>query len=263
VAYSPRHKLVCAVTTGTGASVTCFDLRDGGGLVRRGDSIPLPQIQQTTPPHGPDGTASDIVFNPSETALFVTIKSNSTTAPGFIYALPVRTGGPVGGSAAVVSRPPELNHDFSLTFLSDSRAVISDTTFGAAILRIAPDLTVTTEVKTVIPGQKAACWTLYAPEYDAIYVMDGTNPNVTVLDPSTGAIRYQLDGPADGLGAFDAARAVGGRYLYVLLGKAGIAVWDLEGSKGSAGKKPTLVQSLDLTSLGSRQGWQGLVAYPN
>jgi len=268
VAYSPRHELLCAVSSGAGASVTCFGPGPDGGLERRGAAIRLPVIQQTTPPHGPDGTASDIVFNPAQTAAFVTVKSNTTAAPGFIYVFPVApaAGGraaALAGDRAVVSRPPELNHDFSLTFLSDARAVISDTTFGAALLHIAPDLSVTTEVATRIPGAKAACWTVYAPEFEAIYVMDGANPNVTVLDPQTGAIRYQLDGPLDGVGAFDAVRGVGGRFLYVLLGKAGVAVWDLAGSRGSQGKKPKLVQSLDLSALGSRQGWQGLVVYPN
>ncbi len=193
--------------------------------------MPLPVIQQTTLPHGPDGTASDIVFNPSEAALFVTVKSNSS-APGYIYAIPVRPDGQLAATEVVVSRPPELNHDFSLTFLSDSRAVISDTTFGAAILHVAKNLTVSTVVKTVVSGQKASCWTLVrAPSTRPFMVMDGANPNVTVLDPETGAIRYQLDGPLDGLGAFDAARAVNGRFLYVLLGKAGVGEWDLKGSK--------------------------------
>src|SRR3569833_544718 len=189
VAYSPRHELLCAVSSGAGASVTCFGPGPDGGLERRGAAIRLPVIQQTTPPHGPDGTASDIVINPAQTAAFVTVKSNTTAAPGFIYVFPVApaAGGraaALAGDRAVVSRPPELNHDFSLTFLSDARAVISDTTFGAALLHIAPDLSVTTEVATRIPGAKAACWTVYAPEFEAIYVKDGANPNVTVLDPA-------------------------------------------------------------------------------
>lgn len=241
------------MATGAEAGVTCFDVTPTG-LHPVGERIPLPPIRQTTPPNGPGDTASDIVFNPSQTGLFVTIKSNSTAHPGYIYVFPVKADGSL--AKPVVSRPPELNHDFSLSFLDDSRAVISDITFGASIVDIGPDFKVTNKVKVTIPGQMASCWTVYAPEYNAIYVMDAGTPNITVLDPATGDIRYMLDGPSDGEGAYDAIRS--GQFLYNLLGTAAIAVYDLSGSKGPSGRVPKLVQTLDLSSLGSRQGWQGL-----
>ncbi len=85
VTYSSRHNMVCAASTGVGASVTCFDVTPSG-LRLRGDRIHLAPVNQTTPPDGPGGTVSDIVFNPSQTALFITIKSNST-APGIYLRL--------------------------------------------------------------------------------------------------------------------------------------------------------------------------------
>lgn len=212
-------------------------------------------IVQTTPPNGPGNTASDIVFNPSQNAVFVTVKGLNATEPASFFALPVSSTGVVGNEF-VASDPEGVVLAFSLTFLgSDSRAVISDIGHGAGIISIAPDLQVTQSTKVVIPDQKAACWTVYAPEYKSIFVMDAATPDITVLDES-GGIRYQLDGPDDGLGAYDGIRM--GRYLYNLLGSAAIAVYDMDGAPES---KPRLIQTFDLSSLGIRQGFAGLALW--
>lgn len=262
VAYSPNLRLACAITTGTGASITCFDVHPETGLRVKGGPISLPSVRQSTPPNGPGGTASDVVFNPSQTALFVTVKSNITASPGYIYAFPIdEVSGSPAGNRVVVSRPASLFHDFSLTFLNDNGAVISDTVTGVAILDISSTLDVTVWKSIIVPGNKASCWTVYAREFNSIYVMDGGNSNVTEVDPSTGSVRFQFPGPPNGNGAFDAARQ--GRYLYNLEGAAGIAVFDLYGTGHPIYRQPKLIQNFDLSPLGSRQGYEGLAVYPN
>ncbi|KAH8895516.1 hypothetical protein GQ53DRAFT_856173 [Thozetella sp. PMI_491] len=259
VTYSPRHNLACVAATGmNNPGITCFDVTPSG-LVVKGQNLPLP-IHQTTPPDGPQNTTSDIVFNPSESALFVTIKSEPDptkgTQPGWFLAYSVHPGGVVS-TTPVVSRPPELHGQFSMSFLGrDSRAVVSDLTFGASIVDISPSLVVTEEIIVNTPNEQLACWTVYDPSHDSIYVMDGGMDNITVVNPGSGEVRYQLEGVSGSNGVFDAKQDRD--FLYTLLGIQKIAVYNLTGSPAV---KPTLLQVLDLSSLGNRRGWEGLALF--
>ena len=42
-----------------------------------------------------------------------------------------------------------------------------------------------------IPGQGASCWAAYAPQFDAVYIIDAARPNVTTINPETGEVRGQ------------------------------------------------------------------------
>ena len=64
------------------------------GLTVLGPVRSIPQTQNadpTPPPVGPLVLVMDIVFNPSSTAVFITIRSNGAQ-PGLIYAGPVVDG---------------------------------------------------------------------------------------------------------------------------------------------------------------------------
>ncbi|KAH8890887.1 hypothetical protein GQ53DRAFT_162043 [Thozetella sp. PMI_491] len=258
VAFSHALHIACVLNSGHIAGIACFHV-DDNGLTPAGDFMPIAlTVNQTTPPVGPFNTASEIVFNPSSSALFATVKGNPTT-PGFIYAFPVRNG--LVSPAPVVSRPPELLVDFALTFLNDSQAVIVDPSHGAAFLDVAyPSLDVHVAKDIVIQGQVAACWVEYSARFNAVFVFDAGRPEVVALDPLTGDIKYTIVAPPQTRGNFDSV--VFGKYLYMLQGASGISVFTLEGSVGN-GKTPSLVQNLDLTALGSRSGWIGMAAYPN
>lgn len=69
VAYSRKNKLACVANTGTKPGVQCFTVSDCDGLKPQGNLRPLPVFHQTSPPTGPPNTVSNILFNPSETAL--------------------------------------------------------------------------------------------------------------------------------------------------------------------------------------------------
>jgi hypothetical protein len=248
--------MACTINTGAVSGIACFSVSDSGLTPLSNGLIPIPIAQTSTPPTGPPNTASDIVFNPSSTALFVTVKGDGTN-PGFIYAFPITNG--KLSSTPVISRPSELLVDFGISFIDDSHAVVADPAYGASMVEISyPSLEPSVSQKVAIAGQKAVCWTAFSDRFETAFIFDGGKPNVTALDPVTGAVKYTITGPADGVGGFDGV--VAGSYLYVLLGKAGIAVYNLMGSVGN-GKVPMLWQSLDLSALGSRQGWQGLAVY--
>ncbi|KUJ20110.1 uncharacterized protein LY89DRAFT_682894 [Mollisia scopiformis] len=258
ITYSAALKTACVVNGGAIAGVSCYSVDHAKGLTPITSLLPIP-LNQTTPPVGPPGTVADILFNPSSTALFVTIKGMPPT-PGFIVAWPVLSSGVIS-STPMISSPSELVVDFSIDFLgSDSSAVITDASYGASIVSISPTFSVSVAVKTVIPNQGASCWSAYSSRFNTIFVMDGGNPNITLLDPATGAIKGVEVQDAAGKGSFDAK--VDRNFLYVLRGGASVSVLDLTGlvGKGTSGMQ---VQSLDLSALGSRALWTGMAIYPS
>jgi hypothetical protein len=249
VAFSTKHALACAVSTGAMSGVSCYAVTRMG-LEPSGPFLPLPIAQTTTPPSGPANTAADIVFNPSETALWVSVKGMPGT-PGALYAFPVAKNGTVN-PGAVVSRPGGLVLDFSLNFIgSDARALVTDPSHGASFIDISSSLAATLAARVEIANQTATCWGVYAPAFGAAYVFDGASPDVVVLDPSKGAIKGIMRGLKEAGGSFDAVAV--GAYLYVLAGKPGISVFDLN--------KSQVAKFVDLGGLGKRDGWQGLAAY--
>ncbi|RDL38388.1 Uncharacterized protein BP5553_02728 [Venustampulla echinocandica] len=254
VAYSADIETACVLNGGKVAGVACYSVSKSHGLKALGGLRPI-ALNQTTPPVGPPGTVSDLVFNPSSSALIATIKG-SPTSPGSIYAYPVLPSCDVS-TKPTLSQPSSLLIDFSLTFLGcDSRAVITDPAYGASIVDINNEFEFTVSKKVVIAGQAATCWSVYAPKSNTIYVFDGGVSNITTIDATTGSIKGVVPQSDAGMGSLDAALDNG--YLYVLKGAPQVSVADTIGSKGGKAKE---VQTLDLASLGSRQGWTGMAIY--
>lgn len=254
---SPLIPTACVLNGGAIAGVTCFSTDHFQGLSLLGGLREIP-LNQTTPPLGPPGTVSDLVFNPSQTALIATVKGDGVE-PGFIYAWPVLPGGHISNNP-IISRPEGLLIDFSISFLGcDSRALITDPAYGASIVDVSPDFEFTVAVRTVIPNEAAACWSVYSPSFDSVYVMDVGRPNITIIDPSSGDIEGTIIQPASDIGSTDAQ--IDRSYLYVLKSSADIAVIDVTWADHGVG--PTQKQKFDLSSLGSRQGFVGMAIYPS
>ncbi|KAI5918649.1 hypothetical protein F4810DRAFT_561712 [Camillea tinctor] len=260
VAYSARHRLACVANSGTRSAVQCYTVTSTG-LRPVGTSMPLPLRNQTVPPLGPPNTVSDIAFNPEGTALFVSIKGATGVAgdPGYFYAYEVVGGRGADHGAAInpearVSRPAELDINFSLTFLGNrDRAFVSDPGFGGAFVEVGRDMKARVSLSINVTGQAASCWSQYSERFGAVYVFDGGVADVTVLDAETMSVRPKLIGPATAGGKFDSV--VANEYLYTLDAAASITAYSLAESR--------VVQTLDLSKFGNRQFFQGLAFYGN
>jgi hypothetical protein len=137
---------------------------------------------------------SDIVFNPSSTAVSITLRSNGAQ-PGLIYAWPI-VAGQVSGTL-VVSSFPDLALIFSLNFLgADDRIIVTNPHLnspGAAYLDVSyPSLEITVEKIITIPDRMALCWVVKTPQYDDVIVIDALQPNITFISPETSGIKQVL-----------------------------------------------------------------------
>lgn len=242
---------------GAVAGVTCFATDHAKGLTLLDKTTRPIALGQTTPPLGPTGTTSDLFFNPSCTALFATVKSNPPAA-GTFYIWKVENG-KVSATAKTQQISDMLVIFGSVFEGSDSELLVTDAAYGASILHVAPDFTLTETAHTVIPGQVAICWAVYSSRFNSAYILDVGNTNITVLDPVTGAVKDKIIMDPSVGGAFDSA--IDRSWLYVLGGDASVEVISLLGE--NHGVTPTQVQKLDLTAIGSRKGWLGLAIYPS
>ncbi|KAG0648291.1 hypothetical protein D0Z07_5393 [Hyphodiscus hymeniophilus] len=256
VAYSPNLKTACVLNGGATAGITCFSTDHAKGLTPLGDLRPL-SLNQTTPPSGPPGTASDLVFNPSQTALIATIKGNGVD-PGFIYAYPVEKDGSIS-TRPVLSRPAELNVNFAVSFIDDAHAIIVDPSFGSALVDVSSDLKFTVQYKLVVAGQKAICWSVYAPRFGVVFAIDAGTGIITIVDPQTGGNKGAISLDAPNGGAFDSK--IDRSYLYVLRGTSAVSV--LNTNSVNQGKTPQEVQTFDLSKYVPRIGLQGMAIYPS
>ncbi|KAI1760796.1 hypothetical protein GGR53DRAFT_525712 [Hypoxylon sp. FL1150] len=247
IAYSPRHRLACVANSGAKNTVQCYDVTSAG-LQPSGEPMALP-LNQTTPPVGPPSTVSDIVFNPSQSALFVTIKGDAN-APGYIYAYPVSHGKVL--PTPRVSRPAALSLNFGLSFLgSDSRAIIADPGFGGAFLDFDCHMNAVVSKVVNVTSNVANCWTQYSADLHTAYLLDAATTDITVLDAASMEVKSTIAGLAATTGKFDAA--IGDDYLYTLDATDSISVYSL--------KKSTTVQTFNLTGFGDRQFFQGMAFY--
>lgn len=175
-----------------------------------------------------------------------------------LYTWPIINGEITGRYVTTII--DDLIIEFSGSFLgSDSKLLLTDAAFGAAILSVSKNFTITEVAHTVIPNQQAACWSVYSPRFDSAYVIQNGSPVITVLDPATGAIRYNINFTASSKGGLDSA--IDRTWLYVLGSNADVAVISLEGS--NSGVMPKQVQDLDLSTLGDGTNFQGFAVYPS
>ena len=226
--------IACVTNGGSTAGVTCFSV-SAQGLKPLGPLRLLPQTQladPTPPPPGPLVLTADIAFNPSSTALFVTFRSNGGL-PGSIYAFPVQNG--QVGRTPTRSQFPALGAPFSLNFLaegdsktlSDERLIVTNpfvNRTGAALLQVAyPSLRVSQTTPIPLPGQQGTCWVAYDPRLStSAYVMDAGQPQINVVDHTTGALEKRIGFTnggrpvTSGTGSFDTR--IDREWIYVLTG---------------------------------------------
>ncbi len=255
--------LACVLNGGAVSGVTCFSTHRIKGLTVL-DKAPrsvTPALNQTTPPGGPPGTASDIFFNPSSTALFATIKGDPGSTPpmpGSIFAWPVIRG--VVSTSPVVTKISDIFLDFGSVFLgSDSSFFVTDPSFGGSILDVSPTLQITERAHIDIPNNLLMCWTVYVPWFDSVYAIDARTTIITSINPATGAINSQFSLDSSLVSGLDTA--VDRTWMYVLTGSGAIAVISLAGS--NSGTVPSQVQALNLSGLAEAHSLQGMAIYPS
>ena len=159
-------------------------------------------------------------------------------------------------SAPAVTQISDIFMNFGFQFLTPSTIFMSDPAFGASLLEIGSDLKAKETAHTVLPGEKASCWTQYDPELDTLYAIDAGSNNLFTMNSKTGALTgsFAVKAPHidSAMGLFDSSIKNG--KMYSLAGANGLYVVDLAQKK--------TIQFLDLSSFGNRKFYQGMAVWP-
>ncbi|KAH9926314.1 uncharacterized protein BXZ73DRAFT_90973 [Epithele typhae] len=242
VAFNPDGSMLCALNGGSVAGVNCYSANTTSGLTLIPGTFRAIRLNQTYPPTGPLGTASQVAFSPDGAQLIASVKGTPVAAPGFLATWSV-SGRSLTTDATMTAPPPGGLAPFSLTPVPGRNAILSaDPAVGVAVF----DLDNANASSTLaVPGQAANCWSAYSNQTGNYYLADiGTAIiNEVHVDENlkpTLVKGYQLEtgsGPIDE----DVVTVNGKDFLYVLTAnQTAVDVLALSGGAGNAKKTATL-----------------------
>ena len=147
------------------------------GLVAIPNSLRQLPLNQTTPPNGPPGTASQIVFNHDESQLIVSVKGMPPASAGFLAIWDIAPDGSLATTFKPFIPPSGGGLPFSLTPIAGTSAFVStDPASGFAVLDLSPQ-NLSSEIP--IGGQGATCWSSFSAKTGNFYLTDVATATVT------------------------------------------------------------------------------------
>ncbi len=209
---------MCVATTGARAGISCASFSPSG--LGQMDTLREFDLHQTTPPSAPPNTVSDTFFSSDHAMLLTTVKGvPMTNNNGFLSAFQVQrdnSGKASLGRVDVQSSLAGTKLLFGAASIPGSNSIIvSDPSFGAAILSLDQRGQATVAHAQNITGQNATCWAIVSKKTRSAFVTDGAIDRLVELSVDDGSILSETDLSATGdLGLIDLES--GGNFIYAL-----------------------------------------------
>ncbi|EJD42263.1 hypothetical protein AURDEDRAFT_67711, partial [Auricularia subglabra TFB-10046 SS5] len=255
VAASPASGNVCVLNGGAVNSVACFKPDPSRGLVSIPNTYREIGIQQASPPSGPPGSATQVIFTLDGKRLIASIKG-VPPAPGFLAVWNVQDDGSLSEGFDAVTPPSGAFLLFGFETLPHNPNVIVS---NAARNYQASGVSSMNQ----IPGSGAVCWTAFSPRTGNFYMVDPGTDTITEIMVNSATFKptmvKQYDAGADGNILDAMVGTVNNQdYLYVLApNRTSIEVFSLR-SVGNAQR----VQTFDYSSTISAAGINNFGAFP-
>ncbi|KAI0028784.1 hypothetical protein K488DRAFT_73507 [Vararia minispora EC-137] len=252
LSFNDVGNMLCVLNAGFVNGIQCYgvDAKTGLSLIP-GSWRPL-NMNVTTPPAGPLGTASQVIFTADQQNVIAAIKGNpKANITGYLASWSLN-GTALSSAYTRVELPAGAGAPFSIGSIPGQNALFStDAAVGAAVYDLSggPASAFASPATKVlaIPGQKAICWQAYSNVTKNFYVTDFLSSTITEVNVSsnlTASMVKQYDtlpgaAPVDnGVATFNGTDS----YLYTLLANAtSVHVMSL-GAPGQA----SLVQVMDI-----------------
>ncbi|KIJ48029.1 hypothetical protein M422DRAFT_777926, partial [Sphaerobolus stellatus SS14] len=181
VAVSKKTGLICVLNGGKVNGVNCFK-QNPKNLVPAPNTLRLLNLNVTTPPFPGNQTAfGQVMFNPSETQLIVTVQA--VFVPSVHGYLAVWDVSPFTGALSTTSKEIDVTGPagpaivpFGMVNIPGQNAVLaSDPAFGYDIFDLSGR---NRSARFTIPNQKATCWAVTSPKTNTIFLVDANGANV-------------------------------------------------------------------------------------
>ncbi|VDB84797.1 unnamed protein product [Peniophora sp. CBMAI 1063] len=260
VAFSSDGTALCALNAGAMDGVQCYNVSSTTGLSIMPNTRRFLGMNQTTPPMGPLGTASQVIFSQDDATVYAAVKGNpDTNVTGYIAAWNMTDAG-LSDQFTRIELPEGAVAPFSLTPIPNANAFFAaDAGIGADVFDFSQGPEAATASPNTqsfaIPNQGAVCWSAYSPATGSYYVSDLLTSTVTelALNPTNMTPSILNSYPiSPGVATLDLEVASLGDqdYLYVLMPNAtAVEVLRLD-QPGNA----TSLQQMDIAGPASQLG---------
>ncbi|PPQ97998.1 hypothetical protein CVT26_003060 [Gymnopilus dilepis] len=174
VVINSKGTVTCVLNGGKVNGVNCFDIHPIIGLTPKPNTRRLMNVNQTTPPSGPLGSLSSVVFSPDESILFAVTKGFDATTNGYVAAWKVAHDGSLSKDF-VKSLPDTAGRvPFTLFNIPGSNAYLAaDPTVGFLTFDFGNSSSLSaTATSFEIPNQILNCWVAYSSKSGNFYVID-------------------------------------------------------------------------------------------
>ncbi|OCH94362.1 hypothetical protein OBBRIDRAFT_789268 [Obba rivulosa] len=177
LAFNDAGNMLCALNGGAVNGVNCFSVDKQKGLVSMPNTLRSLGLNHTTPPSGPPGSTSHIIFNEAGNQLIASIKGIPPT-PGFLAMWDIDSDGSLSENFTSVSPQPTGALPFSMTVIPGQDALlVTDPGVGFDIFdfNAQPDANGTAGGKSSavpINGQSATCWSSFSNKTGNFYLTD-------------------------------------------------------------------------------------------
>ncbi|KAF8520244.1 hypothetical protein BU17DRAFT_75781 [Hysterangium stoloniferum] len=181
IAISKQSGQVCVLNGGRLNGVNCYKQDPSLGLVQMSNTLRSLNLNVTTPPSGPVGTVSDVIFNEDGTQLLAAVKG-VPPAEGFVASWAVDpTSGDLAEDFIRTASPPS-GVPFSMTIIPGKDAVLSADPIGGFDIFDFRNAQQGSSTAFPIPGQLALCWTTFSKETGNFYLIDAGTSIITEVN---------------------------------------------------------------------------------
>jgi len=220
VAHSAQTGQLCVLNGGHVNGVSCFKVNPTRGLVPLPNTTRLLNINQTSPPIGPQHTGSQVLFSSTGDRLIAAVKGTNATADdlGYLAVWDVSKDGSLSQNYTKTSGGNEL---FSMSLIPGTDAIlVSDPNSGFVIYDYSKNKNSANVITGHITGQTDTCWTIFSQRSGTFFLSDRLAPAVWELaidEHLHGTVVHQYQQAAGSeLLDINIARFQGKEYLYVL-----------------------------------------------
>ncbi|KAI0775223.1 hypothetical protein BD413DRAFT_471797 [Trametes elegans] len=167
---------LCVLNGGKVNNVNCYNVDKKNGLSALPNTLRGLGLKQETPPKGPAGTASQLIFSEDGKQLIASVKGSPQT-PGFLAVWDVADDGSLSGDFKKVEPAKDGVLPFSLTVIPGKDAVLAtDAGLGFDIFDLKENKK---SSANKIDGQSATCWSSFSQKTGNFYLTDVGTSTVT------------------------------------------------------------------------------------
>ncbi|KAJ3538111.1 hypothetical protein NM688_g6566 [Phlebia brevispora] len=188
LAFNAKGTQACVLNGGQVNGVNCYQVDQTKGLVPIPNTLRSLGLNQTTPPNGPAGTTSHIIFNEDGSKLIASIKGVPPT-PGFLAAWDVASDGTLSEDFVKVAPAVGGLLPFSMTIVKGQNALlVTDPGVGFDLFDLstvsASSQNTTSSKDSAVPisGQSATCWSSFSSKTGNFYLTDIGTSTVTEVN---------------------------------------------------------------------------------